>query len=113
LTWIELSNKTELEHFHNSVGSSEDQFSLIFKHSTRCGTSMIAKKEFEKHWKTDLPIHLVNVVESREVSNAIESMYQVRHESPQLLIIKNGKCVYHESHHGIDANEAGEFIRRT
>jgi len=110
LIWIDLTNKTGLDNLNSSSKGDSNQIILIFKHSTRCGTSMIAKKEFEKHWKSELPVHLVNVVENREVSNIIEHLYQVKHESPQLLLIRNGKCIYNESHYGIDAKETMDFM---
>lgn len=110
MIWVELNNKTELENLFHTDSGDQNEYRLIFKHSTRCGTSMIAKREFEKYWKSELPVHLINVVENREISNQAEKLSGIRHESPQLLVIKDGKCVFSESHYGIDASEVMDFI---
>ena len=110
MIWSEIKTTEEFDKLKDADLGETNRWMLIFKHSTRCGTSMIAKKEFEKRWTGQLPVHLINVVEDREVSNVIARKYQVRHESPQLLIIRNGVCVYHESHYGIDAEEAMKFV---
>jgi bacillithiol system protein YtxJ len=110
LNWLELNNKTELDKLTGQGSGISNQYLIFFKHSTRCGTSMIAKREFEKYWKNDSPVYLINVVENREISNAIEHLFGVKHESPQLLLVKDGKCVYNESHYGIDALDVMEFM---
>jgi len=63
---------------------------LVFKHSTTCGVSARAAKEVEA-LQTDLPIYWVNVREQRELSNWIALVYQVTHESPQLILLSSGK----------------------
>src|SRR5688572_14690145 len=75
---------------------------LIFKHSPRCGISRSALDRIERNWKPEdsgktICIH-VHVIEERKLSNDIAANFSVRHESPQVLVIKNGKCVYHASH---------------
>lgn len=72
---------------------------LIFKHSTQCGISSSAFQEVNK---LDFPVYLVRVIEERDVSNYIEEKLGVKHESPQVLLIKNGKCVWHASHRAIN-----------
>ena len=58
---------------------------------------------FESEWNSDMPVYFVNVIENRAASNKIAAAYNVRHESPQLLVIRNGHCVYNSSHSNIDA----------
>lgn len=80
---------------------------VIFKHSPRCSISNMAKARFERHWPTDLktPVYLVDVILQRPLSNAIASKFNIEHQSPQVLVIKNNKCIYTESHNGISAEE--------
>ncbi len=63
---------------------------LVFKHSTACGVSARAARQVEG-LQTGLPIYWVNVREQRDISNWIETAYGVKHESPQLLLLKDGK----------------------
>ena len=61
----------------------------IFKHSTACPVSHTAYEEV-KNAKTDLEIFLVKVIEQRPLSNKIAEELQIKHQSPQLIKIKNG-----------------------
>lgn len=80
---------------------------VIFKHSTRCSISSMALSRVDKKEIASLAadFYLVNVIRNRQISNLIEKDFRVMHESPQLLIIKNGMCVYNESHSGIRFSE--------
>lgn len=74
---------------------------VIFKHSTRCGISSAAKKRVENSdaFTNDVfSIYYLDLLAHRDISNKIAETFQVQHESPQILFIKNGKCVYHTSH---------------
>lgn len=79
----------------NSINTSQ----LIYKHSTTCTLSEGVWNDLKK---SDLKINYLDLLAYRNISNEIESRYNVRHESPQVLIIKNGKCTYHESHWRIE-----------
>jgi len=68
---------------------------IIFKHSTRCN---ISDDAFQELYKSDFSIHYLDLLKYREVSDAIATKYQISHKSPQILIIKDGVCVYNESH---------------
>lgn len=63
---------------------------LVFKHSTACGVSARAARQVEA-LETVLPIYWVNVREQRDISNWIAQAYQVTHESPQLILVRDGK----------------------
>jgi bacillithiol system protein YtxJ len=80
---------------------------LLFKHSTRCNISAAALARFERSWESTSPIkpYYIDLISFRALSNEIASRYGVEHQSPQALVIKNGKCVYTESHMSIDINE--------
>lgn len=82
---------------------------LIFKHSTRCSISSAALGRLEREWtKADDERHtafFVDLLRFRPISNAIAERYGVEHESPQALVISNGKCIYSVAHFGITYKE--------
>ncbi len=87
---------------------------LIFKHSTRCSISSTALNRFERNWKdvynTSIKLLYLDLIVNREASNAIAEHYKVTHESPQVLLILNGKCIYNTSHLDINVNELLKYI---
>lgn len=86
---------------------------VIFKHSTRCGISRFALNNFENSYAVSeekAKLYYLDILSHRDVSNALAQEFNVIHESPQLLIVKNGKSVYNESHGQIDADKIAEFI---
>ena len=108
MKWIPLETQQQLQDIKSS-----DQFSLIFKHSTRCSISMMARKRFELDWEAlpkDLNLYFLDLIRYREVSNSIAATFNVHHESPQLLLIKDGECIYEASHGEISAEETAEQI---
>ncbi len=80
---------------------------IIFKHSTSCSISATALGRFERKWRTEstVELHLLNLLQHRDLSAQIAADFGVVHQSPQILLIKNGESVYDESHFGISAEE--------
>ncbi|NJB84697.1 bacillithiol system protein YtxJ [Lewinella marina] len=81
---------------------------LILKHSTSCPISSMAKNRLEKQWDIEgdaLEPYYLDLIRYREVSNYIASEFGVRHESPQVLLIRDGRCVYDASHLDIRIDE--------
>ncbi|MBS1534762.1 MAG: bacillithiol system redox-active protein YtxJ [Bacteroidetes bacterium] len=78
---------------------------VIFKHSTRCGVSKMALRQFEKEYPKNHQDHLylLDLLEHRDVSNAIAEKLGVVHQSPQVLVLRGGQSVYDASHSLIDA----------
>jgi len=106
MNWLSVSGVNDLELFEQN---HPDGY-IIFKHSTRCGASSTAKKMFEREWTGSVPVILLPVIEQRNISNAVSLKYNVHHESPQLLFIKGGKCIYNRSHSLIDAQTVNSVI---
>lgn len=80
---------------------SDRENQLVFKHSNSCGISNIVKKRLEKEAQDEenpKTIHLIDVINERTLSTHIASHIGVRHESPQILLISNGQCIFHTSH---------------
>ncbi len=82
---------------------------LIFKHSTTCSISKMALSRFERAEAPDaIDFYYLDLLNYRSISNAIAEKFQVHHESPQVILIKNGECTYDESHYGIMMDEVVE-----
>jgi len=102
MKWTTLSEIAQLDAI--DIASQQAPM-LIFKHSTRCSISSAAIGRLERGWTPandqDHSIYYLDLIRHRDVSNAIAQRYGVEHASPQVLVIRNGKCVYTESHFGI------------
>ncbi|WP_196892520.1 bacillithiol system redox-active protein YtxJ [Aureivirga marina] len=98
--WIELKDLKTLSEIKEI---SKEKPVVIFKHSTRCGVSRGVLRQFERlmsdYKETDF--YFLDLLAHRSVSNAIAEIFQVIHQSPQMLIIKDGEVVKHESHYQI------------
>ena len=84
---------------------------LIFKHSTRCPVSSMARYRLEDDWnfpEAELEPYFLDLIKHRDISGAIAQDFQVRHESPQVLLIRNGECTYDASHLDITVDEIRE-----
>lgn len=104
MNWILLETAEQLNQIKQQTG-----YSLIFKHSTRCSISMMAKRRFELDWETlpaDMPLYFLDLIRYRDISNQVAQLFQVHHESPQLLLIKDGECILDQSHGQISVEEA-------
>lgn len=102
MDWIKIESETDLEKAIELSFQTNDGVA-IFKHSKRCSISSVAKTRLSSFWdfKEDLPIFILDLIIFRDISNLIASKFDVQHESPQLLIIKKGKCIYNASHMAI------------
>lgn len=86
---------------------------LIFKHSTRCSISRFVLADFIKHFSyssVELGAHLLDLLNHRDISNAIAERFNVVHQSPQVVLIKDGKVIDHASHEGINALEFSNYL---
>ena len=106
--WRQL---TDLGQLNEIVDLSNDQAVLIFKHSTRCSISRMALKNFEKEFDLEDKIipYFLDLLNHRDISNEIANRFEVVHQSPQLIVIKNGKAIYTASHSDIDATILERF----
>ncbi len=101
LNRIRLTDEDQLDEILNS---SIQKKVLIFKHSTRCGVSSMALKRFEKKISkssSDFDYYYLNILKYRNLSNTIADSFNVYHESPQLLVIKNEQLITYASHFDI------------
>jgi len=110
LPWIPLNDLQQLDFIQNK---SNTKTQVIFKHSTRCGISRMVMKQFVDVYgftEKDLDLYYLDLLNYRDVSNEVGYKFQVIHESPQLLVIKNGVVVSHASHGSINDIDLSQFI---
>lgn len=106
MSWEHLTEESQLESI---IQQSFQQPIVIFKHSTRCSISTMAKSRLERVGQPEnISFYYLDLIRYRSVSNKIAEIFQIYHESPQVLLIKNGECIYDESHNGIDMSEIVE-----
>ncbi len=103
MNWIPLTSAAQLDTI-KAQSHQKDQ--VIFKHSTRCGTSSVVLNRLERaETNAEADFYFLDLLAHRELSNRIAEDFRVYHESPQLLLIRKGECVYDESHLGISMDE--------
>lgn len=110
LPWERL---TSLEQLDEIAEISKSVPVAIFKHSTRCGISRMALRQFEGSYDLEtnqMKVFYLDLLSYRDVSNEVSIRFQVIHQSPQLIVIKNGVAVHNASHHGIMASSLQDFV---
>ncbi len=102
MKWNEL---TQPEHLVALDEVSKNEKVFIFKHSTRCSISTAALNRIERKWsESDTSLvkpYFLDLLAFRKISNEIADHYNIEHESPQLLVIENGKCTFVDAHFDI------------
>ena len=108
MNWKEFTNEEGLEEIKKR---STENPQVIFKHSTKCSISSMAKSRLERATAPDgIEFNYLDLIAHRNVSSKIAEVFDVEHASPQVLIIKNGACIYDESHNAINMDEIVEAV---
>ena len=109
LPWKNLTEVPQLDEIEKL---SKGRTQVIFKHSTRCGISSMVMNQFVDAFDVDsnLDLYYLDLLNYREVSNETGYKFQVMHQSPQLLVIKNGVVVTHASHGAINEIDLTKFV---
>ncbi|MDN4166246.1 bacillithiol system redox-active protein YtxJ [Cytophagales bacterium LB-30] len=102
MEWKKINSVEQIEEIKKA--SAENPV-LIFKHSTSCSISAMALNRLERTW-TDaasekVSPYYLDLLAYRPISSQIAQEFGIEHQSPQVLLIKNGVCIYDESHYGI------------
>ncbi|GGI58375.1 bacillithiol system redox-active protein YtxJ [Winogradskyella haliclonae] len=109
LPWQALTSVNQLAEIEKR---SQSKTQLVFKHSTRCGISRMVMNQFVSMYAIDInaDLYYLDLLNYRDVSNETGYKFQVLHQSPQLLIIRNGVAVAHASHGAINELELAKFV---
>lgn len=111
MNWTRLENEQDLKDL-NEI--SRTKLCLLFKYSSRCASSSLALDRLEREWNSDemqeVQPYFLDLIKYRNLSDLIASNYEVRHESPQVLLIENGNSVFDTSHFWIKYENIREEI---
>lgn len=103
MNWIKLESEMDLRDLKSL---SESKFCMIFKYSSRCGSSAVALDRLERSWNTedmsDVQPFFLDLIANRDLSNMVSQEFNVMHESPQVLLIENSDSVFDTSHFSIN-----------
>lgn len=106
MNWNQLNDSTTLVKIKEE---STQKPVLIFKHSTRCSISSMALNRLERSWEDDemnqITPYYLDLISYREISNQIAEDFNIPHQSPQVILIKDGRAVYDNSHMGINYDD--------
>lgn len=111
MNWKNLESVEQLEAL---IQGSYQKPIAIFKHSTRCNISALSMSRIERNWETlpaDFDLYYLDLLTHRPVSNAIETLLGIEHQSPQMLFIENGQCTYHASHGDIRISDLMPLLK--
>jgi len=110
LPWISLIS---IEQLDNIKEKSKTKTQFIYKHSTTCGISRMVLNSLLSNYslnEEEADLYYLDLLSYRSVSNEVGVKFQVIHESPQLLVIKNEITVFHTSHGGINEVDFNKYI---
>ncbi|WP_439152365.1 bacillithiol system redox-active protein YtxJ [Winogradskyella sp.] len=109
LPWLPL---TQVDQLNAISEKSKTKTQFIFKHSTRCGISRMVMNQFVSAYAldTNADLYYLDLLNYRDVSNEVGYKFQVMHQSPQILIIKNGVAVAHASHGAVNDMDLNRFL---
>jgi bacillithiol system protein YtxJ len=102
----------KMEQFDEIDEVSQTKPVVLFKHSTRCSISRMALKQFDAEFnypEEKIDWYLLDLLNHRDLSNEIASRYNVMHQSPQIIVIRNGKAVFNASHDSISTEDLKQF----
>ena len=101
LSWKSLQSEAQLEDIK---AQSNVRLQIIYKHSSSCGISSMVLRQLEKsliEFNSRADFHFLDLLSFRDVSNEVASRFQVLHQSPQLILLKNKTVVAHDSHYDL------------
>lgn len=108
--WIDLNEISQIDEIKEQ---SKSNTVLVYKHSTRCGISRMVIKQLENLFTEEhknYKVYYLDLLNHRDISNELAQVFDVVHESPQVLIIKNTNCVFNTSHDSIAEINLTRFI---
>ena len=108
LSWTTINS---IDHLNEIWQNSLEQPAIFFKHSTRCSISSMVLRNFEREWVPDTTqLFFIDLIAHRDVSNFLESLSGVKHQSPQVIVTKNNTVIYNDSHGTIQAEKIQQLI---
>jgi bacillithiol system protein YtxJ len=113
-SWLELRTADQLDEIFRLSSPEEGRAGVVvFKHSTRCSISRMVIRNLISEWDIlpeKLPFYYLDLLQHRDLSAAIAVRFEVLHESPQLLLLMNGKCALNLTHGDVSVEEVKRFL---
>ena len=107
--WIHLTDEDQLQ---NIIVRSQEKPQVIFKYSNRCYLSSVVFDRLQKDCCPEqIDFYFLDLIAYRSISNKVSELFDVTHQSPQILLIKDGECVFNESHSEICLEEILEHAQ--
>lgn len=108
MQFLNLEREEQLEEL-----SEAKKPQVILKHNTTCPISkgVLRSLKEESTMLADTPFYILDILTYRNISDTIEKKFSIPHESPQLLVIKNGECTYNQSLNNITAEDTVQAIQ--
>ena len=106
IEWLSLEKDQQLDDIIQLSHDVHIHAVAIFKHSTRCSISTMAKNRLERSWNPsnkNIPVYYLDLLSFRQLSNEVADRFNLMHESPQLLLIQKGELKAHASHSAISS----------
>ena len=109
-----MSDITELKTEADLESALSSEVAILYKHSPYCGLSTMAQHEvsFFVQGNPDVPVYLVDVIHRRSLSQHIAQMFDIEHESPQVILLRQGKPMFDASHRGVSAHAIESELKR-
>lgn len=112
MNWIQITDAGDLDRIKEE---SKQHPVMIFKHSTRCSISGMALNRLERSWSDQevapLKPYFLDLIRYRDISDRIAELFKIRHESPQVLVIKDEEVIYDNSHMGINYDSIKDTVK--
>src|SRR6266542_2071675 len=109
--WIHLTDEDQLQ---NIIVRSQEKPQVIFKYSNRCYSSELIFQRLQQDCCPEkIDFYFLDLVTFRNISDKISETFNVDHQSPQILLIKDGECIFNESHSEISLEEILEHSHAT
>lgn len=109
MDFVPLDSDGQFEKIAGAKGNN-----IIFKHNTTCPISKSVKRKLEMEGDLlpgETPVYILDLLSSREISDSIAERFNIPHESPQLLVIKDGTCVFNQSLYKISAEDIAQALQ--
>lgn len=111
MEWNKLEDEATLEQLKTA---SHEYPVVIFKHSTRCSISKMVLDRLERSWQQEevksVKPYFLDLIANRSTSTKAAALFNVIHESPQLLLIQDGACTYNASHGSISFDDLKKAV---
>lgn len=104
----------DIESLDEAIAESQDRPVLLFKHSRYCGVSCEALDELHSHIESRaagaVAYKMITVQTHRPLSDAVAQRLGIRHETPQAILLRDGKAVWNASHFRITASQLDQLL---